>query len=133
MNDYSKKARKLFREGYNCAQSVFCTFAEDFGLDFETALKLASSFGGGMGRMREVCGAVSGMFMAAVLNTVIPLLLIKIQKLSITKEYRSLQIHLKTEIKLSSAANFWEILLTITVFLLTGLKNIIQPDHASRL
>ncbi len=68
MNDYSKKARKLFREGYNCAQSVFCTFAEDFGLDFETALKLASSFGGGMGRMREVCGAVSGMFMAAGLK-----------------------------------------------------------------
>ncbi len=65
MNDYSKRARQLFLQGYNCAQSVFCTFAEELGLDFETALKLSSSFGGGMGRLREVCGAVSGMFMAA--------------------------------------------------------------------
>ncbi len=67
-NEYSKKAGKLFREGYNCAQSVFCAFAEDLGLDFETALKLSSSFGGGMGRLREVCGAVSAMFMIAGLK-----------------------------------------------------------------
>lgn len=67
-NKYSKKAGKLFREGYNCAQSVFCAFADDLGLDFETALKLSSSFGGGMGRLREVCGAVSAMFMIAGLK-----------------------------------------------------------------
>lgn len=67
-NEYSKKAVELFREGYNCAQSVFCAFAEDLGLDFETALKLSSSFGGGMGRLREVCGAVSAMFMIAGLK-----------------------------------------------------------------
>ncbi len=66
--NYSEKARNLFKEGYNCAQSVFCAFAEDLGIDFETALKLSSSFGGGMGRMREVCGAVSGMLMAAGLK-----------------------------------------------------------------
>lgn len=65
MNSHREKAMKLFKEGYNCAQSVFCTFAEDIGVDFETALKLSSSFGGGMGRMREVCGAVSAMFMIA--------------------------------------------------------------------
>lgn len=63
--DYSKKAQELFRQGYNCAQSVFCAFAEDLGMDFESALKLSSSFGGGMGRLREVCGAVSSMFMIA--------------------------------------------------------------------
>ena len=58
----------LFKEGYNCAQSVFLAFAEDLGFDKETALKLSSSFGGGMGRMREVCGAVSAMFMIAGLK-----------------------------------------------------------------
>ena len=47
-NKYSKKAGELFREGYNCAQSVFCAFADDLGLDFETALKLSSSFGSAM-------------------------------------------------------------------------------------
>lgn len=67
-NKYSKKAGELFREGYNCAQSVFCAFADDLGLDFETALKISSSFGGGMGRLREVCGAVSAMFMIAGLK-----------------------------------------------------------------
>ena len=58
-----EKAIRLFEEGYNCAQSVFGAFAEDLGLDFETSIKFASAFGGGMGRLREVCGAVSGMFM----------------------------------------------------------------------
>jgi len=56
---------ELFKQGYNCAQSVFAAFCEDLGIDFETALKLSSSFGGGMGRLREVCGAVSGMFAVA--------------------------------------------------------------------
>lgn len=64
----SDKARELFNSGYNCAQSVFCTFADELGMDFETALKLSSSFGGGMGRLREVCGAVSAMFMIAGLK-----------------------------------------------------------------
>ena len=67
-NKFSKKAGELFRNGYNCAQSVFCAFADEVGLDFETALKLSSSFGGGMGRLREVCGAVSAMFMIAGLK-----------------------------------------------------------------
>ena len=58
-----EKAKSLFLEGYNCAQAVFGAFCEDFGYDFETAMKLSSGFGGGMGRLREVCGAVSGMFM----------------------------------------------------------------------
>lgn len=63
-----QKARELFKNGYNCAQSVFCAFAPELGIDFETALKLSSSFGGGMGRLREVCGAVSAMFMIAGLK-----------------------------------------------------------------
>src|SRR5574344_2128641 len=64
MINHAQKAEELFKSGYNCAQSVFAVYAEDYGIDFETALKLSSSFGGGMGRLREVCGAVSGMFMA---------------------------------------------------------------------
>lgn len=67
-NKCSQKAASLFTEGYNCAQSVFCAFSDELGIDFETALKLSSSFGGGMGRLREVCGAVSAMFMIAGLK-----------------------------------------------------------------
>lgn len=58
-------AMQLFEEGYNCAQSVFLAFEDLHGIDRETAARLSSSFGGGMGRLREVCGAVSGMFMTA--------------------------------------------------------------------
>ena len=61
--NYSDKARELFRQGYNCSQAVLLAFSDLTGLDEKTALMLSSSFGGGMGRMREVCGAVSGMFM----------------------------------------------------------------------
>lgn len=68
MGIYSEKAVNNFKSGYNCAQSVFLAFAEDFGFDKETALKLSSSFGGGMGRLREVCGAVSSMFAIAGLK-----------------------------------------------------------------
>lgn len=65
MGIYSEKAANNFREGYNCAQSVLLAFANKVGLKENEALKLASSFGGGMGRLREVCGAVSAMFMIA--------------------------------------------------------------------
>jgi len=61
----AQKAKDLFEQGYNCSQAVFGAFAEELGVDFDVALKLSSSFGGGMGRMREVCGAVSGMLMVA--------------------------------------------------------------------
>ena len=58
-----QEARRLFESGYNCAQSVAGAFAEEMGLPRDTVFRLASPFGGGMGRMREVCGAVSGMMM----------------------------------------------------------------------
>lgn len=64
MSEKGEKAKALFLEGYNCAQAVFVVFAEDYGLSREAALKLSSSFGGGFGRLREVCGAVCGMSMA---------------------------------------------------------------------
>ena len=70
MNDidksiYAKKAIDLFKGGYNCSQSVFLAFEDKFNMEREVALRLSSSFGGGMGRLREVCGAVSGMFLVA--------------------------------------------------------------------
>ena len=65
MNNYSQKSVEYFKMGYNCAQSVFLTFAEECGFDKDSALKISSSFGGGMGRLREVCGAVSSMFAIA--------------------------------------------------------------------
>ena len=58
--DHAEKARALFLEGYNCAQAVMCAFEDLTGMDREMSARLASSFGGGMGRMREVCGTVSG-------------------------------------------------------------------------
>ena len=63
--DHSKKAAELFCNGANCSQAVFVAFAEDCGIDEKTAYMLSSSFGGGMGRLREVCGSVTGMFMVA--------------------------------------------------------------------
>ena len=58
--DHAETARTLFLQGYNCAQSVVCAFDDITGLDREISARLASSFGGGMGRLREVCGTVSG-------------------------------------------------------------------------
>lgn len=63
--DHSYQAAELFLSGCNCAQSVVVAFCDVTGLDREFAAKLSCSFGGGMGRMREVCGAVSGMLMVA--------------------------------------------------------------------
>jgi len=63
MINHAEKAKNIFLSGYNCAQSVLLAFSDITGLDEKTAFKIASSFGGGMGRLREVCGAVSGMFM----------------------------------------------------------------------
>ena len=56
-------AEKYFREGYNCSQAVLLAFEDVTGLERDTAARLSSSFGGGLGRMREVCGAVSGAAM----------------------------------------------------------------------
>ena len=56
-------AKQNFLNGYNCSQAVLLAFCEDFGLEKETALKISEPFGGGMGRMTEVCGTVTGMFM----------------------------------------------------------------------
>lgn len=54
------KAERLFREGLNCSQAVFCAFADEFGIDHELAKRISCGLGGGVGRQREVCGAVSG-------------------------------------------------------------------------
>lgn len=65
MSSYSQRAVELFKQGYNCSQSVVAAFCEEMDIDFETALRISSPFGAGMGRLREVCGAVSGMFIIA--------------------------------------------------------------------
>lgn len=58
-------AAELFVSGYNCAQAIAVAFCDVIGMDKEHAARMASSFGGGMGRMREVCGAVSGVLLVA--------------------------------------------------------------------
>ena len=71
MNDEQRVARavELFMKGYNCAQSVTAAFADEYGYTEEQALKMSASFGGGIGRMRETCGAACGMFILAGLET----------------------------------------------------------------
>ena len=63
--DRGTQAAELFLNGYNCAQAIAVAFSDVTGLDQNFSARMASSFGGGMGRMREVCGAVSGMLMVA--------------------------------------------------------------------
>jgi C_GCAxxG_C_C family probable redox protein len=60
MSDHAELARSLFLQGYNCAQAVFCAFCDVTELEIDDAARMASSFGGGLGRLREVCGTVSG-------------------------------------------------------------------------
>ena len=60
-----QRAFELFKEGYNCSQAVVLAFADLIGMDEKLLTRVTSSFGGGMGRLREVCGAVSGMFFVA--------------------------------------------------------------------
>ncbi|MBE6717263.1 MAG: C_GCAxxG_C_C family protein [Ruminococcaceae bacterium] len=65
MTFHEQKAVELFRNGCNCSQAVFTAFSDVTGIDEKTALRMSSSFGGGLGRLREVCGAVSGISLAA--------------------------------------------------------------------
>ncbi|MBE6767652.1 MAG: C_GCAxxG_C_C family protein [Ruminococcaceae bacterium] len=68
MSIKGQKARELFLQGYNCAQAVACAFANEMGLPSDTVARMVSGFGGGMGRLREVCGAFSGaVFVMSVL------------------------------------------------------------------
>lgn len=57
-------AEQFFREGYNCSQSVLLAFSDEIGLKPDVAARIASAFGGGVGRMREMCGTVTGMYLA---------------------------------------------------------------------
>ncbi len=66
--DSIQQAVELFMKGYGCCQSVFCAFAERYGLDIETALKVSAGFGGGVGRMRMMCGTCSALVMLAGLE-----------------------------------------------------------------
>lgn len=67
--DRIERAVSLFKSGYNCSQSVVAAFADLYGFTEEQALRMAASFGGGIGRMRQTCGAACGMFLLAGLET----------------------------------------------------------------
>ncbi len=64
-----KRAEELFKQGYNCSQSVTGAYADIYGYTLEQALLMSASFGAGIGRMRQVCGAACGMFLLAGLET----------------------------------------------------------------
>lgn len=65
VKERAQRAGEYFKAGYNCAQAVVMAYNDIMGMDLEMVAKLAAPFGGGMGRMREVCGTVSGMTMLA--------------------------------------------------------------------
>jgi C_GCAxxG_C_C family probable redox protein len=65
MSNRTQKAKEFFLAGYTCSQAVLMAFAEDVGLEESLAAKISCGFGGGMGGLRNVCGAVTGMFMVA--------------------------------------------------------------------
>ena len=65
MSKYTDRAVELFKSGFNCSQAVFAAFSDKIGMDEQTALRVSAGLGGGVGRMREVCGAVSGAAMLA--------------------------------------------------------------------
>ncbi len=69
MESRKEKAIELFKKGYNCSQSVVLAYADVLGLDWDVAAKMSASFGGGLGRLRHVCGTVSGMAMVAGMIT----------------------------------------------------------------
>ncbi len=69
MENRIELAVSLFKEGYNCSQAVVAAYADLYGFTREQALKMAASFGGGIGRMRKTCGAACGLFMLAGLET----------------------------------------------------------------
>ena len=62
------RAKELFYQGFNCSQAVFAACADLYDMDEVTALRVAASFGGGIGRMRQTCGAACGMFLLAGLE-----------------------------------------------------------------
>ena len=69
MESRVETAIALFKEGYNCSQSVVAAYADMYGFTREQALKMSASFGGGIGRMRQTCGAACGLFILAGLET----------------------------------------------------------------
>ena len=69
MKDRIERATELFKSGYNCSQSVVAAFADLYGFTEEQAFRMSASFGGGIGRMRETCGAACGLFLLAGLET----------------------------------------------------------------
>lgn len=68
MQERVERAVSLFKSGYNCSQSVVAAFADLYGVEEQQALRMSASFGGGIGRMRQTCGAACGMFMLAGLD-----------------------------------------------------------------
>lgn len=68
MEERVRKASELFMAGYGCCQSVVAAFADMYGMEHEMALRVGAGFGGGVGRLRMMCGAVSGMVVLAGLH-----------------------------------------------------------------
>ena len=85
--DYGTRAKENFLNGYNCCQAVFLACTDELGLDTETRAKIASSFGGGMGGMRQVCGALSGMQAFSIVGAVLLSVAVLRPQLAVNKKF----------------------------------------------
>lgn len=102
-----EQAMQNFKNGYNCAQAVLLAFSDELEIDEKTLALISSSFGGGMGRMREVCGAVSGMFMVAGLKYGYSDPSAKQEKAELYALVQNLAAGFKEKTEALSARNFW--------------------------
>ena len=109
MEQQSRKeaAMRNFEQGYNCAQSLVLAFADLLDMEEEPLLRMVSAFGGGMGRLREVCGSVSGMFSCWAPYTAISTRKRQQRKQNCMQECRSWRTVLKKNTAQSYAGNCW--------------------------
>lgn len=104
----ARKARELFMSGYNCSQSVFLAYADLYGIDPELASTIVAPLGGGMGRLREVCGAVSAAFMLTGLKYPNPSPGDKVAKTRSYAVVQELAERFAGKTVLLSVGNFWD-------------------------
>ena len=97
MEDRIQRATQLFKSGYNCSQSVVAAFADIYGFTEEQALRMAASFGGGIGRMRETCGSLAVCFYWQDWKKVRLTVLIRKGRLLIMLWYKNLRLNLRKE------------------------------------
>ena len=129
----SERAKELFRQGFNCSQAVFASCCDLYGIqDEQLALRLAASFGGGIGRMRMTCGAACGMFMLAGLEKGSATPGDQEGKAANYALVQDLAQDFKAQYGSIICAGYWALLLSKNQLLKLGQRTITRSAHAWR-